>query len=389
VAINESVNPEYHQALVKRSVQSILRNQETNGAIVASPDFQQYRFCWLRDGSFSALALDLAGEHEAAARYHSWVSTAVNRIGGVIDDVVAGRARGESVDPFKMPPARFTLDGSVVIDGWPNFQIDGYGTWLWSLGEHLGNDGADALDGMRDSVARVARYLKSFALSPCYDVWEESGTALHTSTLASVYAGLVTAARLLEEPELLDSASQVKNVLASHASRLGHYVKSSENDGVDASALWLGAPFHVVAPDDPHFEATVSLIEDRLLFEGGVRRYSTDTYFGSGAWPVLTASLGWHYAEIGDVARAQQYLDWVGDHFDERGWLGEQFGGEIRDPRHYAEWVERWGPPAADLTWSHAMYVILSEVLDECQDVSNGEVAAASMAPATDGEVSP
>ena len=388
MAIGDSANPDRHSALVKGSVTSILRNQEPNGAIVASPDFPQYHFCWLRDGSFSALALDLAGEYEAASRYHSWVNAAVGAIGGAIDDVVARRARGEGLDPFRMPPARFTLEGRVVVDGWPNFQVDGYGTWLWALGEHLDLGGTDSLDAMRESAGCVARYLSSFALSPCYDVWEESGTALHTSTLASVYGGLVTAARILEEPAYLDAAYQVKEVLTSSASRLGHFGKSSESDDVDASALWLGAPFQAVPSNDDHLVTTVSLIEERLLFEGGVRRYVKDTYFGSGAWPVLTASLGWHYAESGDAVKARRCLDWVADHFDEHGRLGEQFGGEARDPHHYAEWVERWGPPAADLTWSHAMYVVLFRALETVQDADDDGVTTASVLPATDGEAS-
>ncbi len=385
MAFHESVTPERHEGLVNASVQSILRNQEPNGAIVASPDFEQYGFCWLRDGSFSALALDLAGEHDAAARYHSWVNSAVTAIAGVIDDAVASYQRGDNVDPFKMPPARFTLGGSVVVDGWPNFQVDGYGTWLWTLGAHLERVDADRYAEMHESIDRVARYLACFALSPCYDVWEESGTALHTSTLASVYGGLVTSARLLDAPEYLDRAGEVKDILTSNASRLGHFVKSSQNDDVDASLLWLGAPFQVVSTDDPLLAATVALIEDRLTLDGGIRRYPTDTYFGSGAWPVLTASLGWHYAELGDVAKAQECLDWVAGHFDRRGRLGEQFGGEIRDPRHHAEWVERWGPPAADLTWSHAMYVILTRVLDAWGE-GGDEQMATSVLPAPDGE---
>lgn len=372
-----------HPRLYKLSVKAILDNQTPNGAILASPDFSQYHFCWLRDGSFSALALDLAGEHEAASRYHSWVNDAVDGIGGVIDQAVDGRERDESLDPFRMPPARFTMEGEVVADGWPNFQVDGYGTWLWALGEHLSLDDSDSLDGKYQSVVRVAQYLKSFALSPCYDVWEESGTALHTSTLACVYGGLMTAARILDEPEYLDAAHQVKDALVSSAARLGHFAKSSENDDVDASTLWLGTPFQVVAPNDEHFATTVSLIEDRLLFEGGVRRYASDTYFGSGAWPVLTASLGWHYADAGDLEKAHHCLDWIADRFDGRGRLGEQFGGDARDPRHYDEWVERWGPPAADLTWSHAMYVILARVLETLDD---DDVTPATAAPSIEGE---
>ena len=352
------------EELIKRSVKAILRNQSPNGAIVASPDFSQYHFCWLRDGSFSAYALDVAGEHEASARYHEWVRAAVHRISAVIDEAIARHYAGHDVGALEMPPARFTLEGSVIVDGWPNFQIDGYGTWLWSLGRHLRSaPSAEFTKDLRDAVARVGRYLEAFALTPCYDVWEESGSAVHTSTLASVYGGLVSAAGLLDDTRYLETAAAVKATVAKSGSRLGYFNKSSENDDVDASTLWLDNPFHVVDSSDSNLTRSVSMISDRLTLDGGLRRYPTDTYFGSGAWPVLTASLGWHYASAGNAGEARRCLDWVAERFDADGHLGEQFGGDRRDLRHYSEWLDRWGPPAADLTWSHAMYVILADAI--------------------------
>jgi GH15 family glucan-1,4-alpha-glucosidase len=349
----------------RRSVDSILRLQDEGGAFIASPDFAQYHYSWLRDGSFCAYALDRAGEHEASRRFHWWVNEAVEGISMMIDSVIDRRESGETLDPSHMPPARFALDGSTVVDDWPNFQIDGYGTWLWSLGQHLLNTGRGELPAeLFGSVTRVGRYLSTFALSPCFDVWEESGTALHTSTLACVYGGLTTAARLLNDGELFARAEAVKDRALRSAAKLGIYVKSSENDDVDASTLWLATPFRVVAPADEVFIRTVAVIEERLTLEGGIRRYPTDVYFGSGAWPVLTASLGWHYLALGDRERATRCRDWISDHFDEAGRLGEQFGGERRDPGHYHDWVERWGRPAQDLTWSHAMFVILSVALE-------------------------
>lgn len=353
---------------LRRSIESILRNQSESGAFAASVDFSQYRFSWLRDGSFCAYALDRAGEHEASARYHSWVNDAIENISEVIDAAIEQRRRGESLDPMMMPPARFALDGSLVNDGWPNFQIDGYGTWLWSLGEHLSRTGIDQLPAeLCSSVARTARYLATFALSPCYDVWEENGTALHSSTLACVYGGLIASARLLDDAELLVVAAEVQTKLDESAAAHGIYAKSTESDNVDASALWLLTPFSVVAPTDDRFTKTVAAIEKRLTFEGGIRRYSADVYFGSGAWPVLTASLGWHRLTVGDLEGAKACLDWIADHFDESGRLGEQYGGARRDPEHYQQWVDRWGLPAQDLTWSHAMYVVLSIAIEEVE----------------------
>ena len=328
---------------------------------MASPDFAQYHYCWLRDSSFCAYALDLAGEHDASSRYHAWVNVAVGGISDLIEGVIASHERGETLNPVHMPPARFALDGSTVADDWPNFQIDGYGTWLWSLGQHLDLTGRTSVPAeLLNSVNRVARYLAALALSPCYDVWEENGDAQHTSTLACVYGGLMTAGRLLGDSHYLAVAETVQRQVTESASRVGYYVKSSANDDVDASSLWLTAPFGLIEASDEYFAKTVALIEDRLSLDGGIRRYVADVYFGSGAWPVLTASLGWHFVGLGEFAKAEQCRDWIARHFDGDGLLGEQFGGEQRDRAHYEEWVQRWGPPARDLTWSHAMYVVLS-----------------------------
>lgn len=350
---------------VDRSVAAMLRNQDAGGAFVASPDFSQYQYCWLRDGSFTAYALDVAGEHAASARYHAWVGHAIEGIGKRIDAAIARNRDGRDLDPARMPPARFALGGSVVADDWPNFQMDGYGTWLWALGEHLSRTGReDVPPELGSAVACVARYLDEFAFAPCYDVWEEYGTAVHTSTLACVHGGLASAARLLGDPGLTERSDAVRGVVRDAAVRLGRHVKSSDSDEVDSSLLWLSVPFGVVDPLDPLLAHTVRVIEEWLTFEGGLRRYRGDTFFGSGAWPVLTASLGCHHAAAGHAEGARRARDWVAAHFDDEGRLGEQFGGERRDKEHYSEWVDRWGPPAADLTWSHAMYVVLCAAID-------------------------
>ena len=189
---------------------------------------------------------------------------------------------------------------------------------------------------------------------------------MHTSTLACVYGGLTTAARVLDDLGLLESASVVKNRLREAVSN-GVYVKSSENSDVDASELWLLTPFQAVDISDQTFVETVATIEDRLTLDGGIRRYPTDVYFGSGAWPVLTASLGWHAVATGDLEKAKHCLAWVSAQFGADGLLGEQYGGEVRDSLHYDEWVERWGHPAKDLTWSHAMYVVLLLAIEEAE----------------------
>jgi isomaltose glucohydrolase len=346
------------------SVAAILRNQHPSGAIVASPDFAQYQYCWLRDGSFIAHALDRAGEIGAAERFHHWCAAAIARIIPLITAALDRHAAGEPVDAARMPPARFSLEGLPVDDAWPNFQIDGYGTWLWSLHRHLQTVDEQILpSGLRAAVEHSARYLAAMGTSPCYDVWEESEASVHTSTLGCVYAGLRAAAAMLEDPALEEAAESLRASLVDDAGRGGYFRKSDHNPDVDGSLLWLCEPFAVVPPGEHAFVETVRRISADLDLGGGIRRYPGDTYYGGGAWPVLTASLGSCYAAMGDLDAARQCLDWVAERIDGQGRLPEQVGGERRDPALYHEWVMRWGPPAADLVWSHAMYVVLATEL--------------------------
>ena len=334
--------------LVASSVATMLKNQHPGGAFVASPDFAEYRYCWLRDGSFIAYALDCAGETDAAAAFHNWSAAAIEGIAPTISAALERRAAGEPVDPSAMPPARFSLSGRAVGDDWPNFQVDGYGTWLWALHQHLQKDRSrDLPSRLAGPVERAARYLAEFGMSPCYDVWEEAGGSVHTATLACACAGLVAAASMLGDRTFAERAEPVQAALAEQARRLGYFAKSDHNRQVDGALLWLCRPFRVVAPDDPAFVQTVSRIATELDLDGGTRRYPTDSYYGGGAWPVLTASLGCNYAASGDLGAAQRCLDWVTGQIDDQGCLPEQVGGDRHDPEHYHQWVARWGPGQA------------------------------------------
>lgn len=360
---------------IAASVATMLRHQSGHGSFVASPDFGQYQYCWLRDGSFVAHALDLAGQPQAAARYHRWVARTLDPLRAVMQ--AAPRLRNTTGGQSKLPPARFALDGSVVLDGWPNFQIDGYGAWIWSLREHLRMTGDRALlRQVRPVVDTTWRYLDALALSPCFDVWEEHGDQVHTSTLACVHVGLSAAAGLLEEPRPAERAAEIREFLLGLAATRGRFPKSPAASEVDASTLWLCRPLRIVPAADPAMAATAAAIATELDLGGGIRRYPGDTYFGGGAWPVLTASLGLYQIAAGDGKAAERCLAWIEARFDGQGCLGEQYGGEDRDTRHYREWVGRWGEPARDLLWSHAMYVLLALAASEQPPPPGGSAAA-------------
>ncbi len=336
-------------------VRVLLEHQHPSGAYVASPSFSQYPYAWLRDGAFIAHALDRVGQHASSAAFHAWVANAVLQVEGHVRELVAERALGAVVDHDLMLPARFTLDGRREPGAWPDFQLDGYGQWLWSLGEAV-RRGATLTERVAAAARLVADYLVAFWDEPCYDAWEEGRTQHHTSTLASVCAGLHAASRLLE-PRYRVAADTVWRFLEDRCVGDGVFLKSARSGAVDASVVWLATPFGLVGDDDPRFVRTLARLERELVVDGAVLRYGADTFYGGGGWALLTAGLAWHHARHGRFEAARAGLDVVEGWRSADGSLPEQVPVSTTDPWFLAYWTKRWGPSASPLLWSHAMMV--------------------------------
>jgi isomaltose glucohydrolase len=362
-------------ALAQRSLAVLLEGQSRSGAFIASPSFPVYHYAWLRDGAFCAHALDLVGEPSAARAFHAWVAETLLAHRSLIEEALArvegGERRGwkgaatPSAAPEHMPPARYTLRGTLEDAGgqagaaepWPNFQLDGYGMWLWALAEHLRNDPPQG--DVRAAAALTARYLAAAWNLPCFDCWEEWGGGEHASTLGAVVAGLEAAARILAEPVWGETAQRVRAVLRSRFSDGRRLRRGAQDDRVDGSLLWLGVPFGVLEPGDALLRATVDAIREDLAGPGGgLYRYRGDTYFGGGQWLLLTSSLAWHDAVAGEHALAAAEQAWVRAQATDELELPEQVTDHALSPAMVQPWRQRWGPVATPLLWSHAMYLI-------------------------------
>ena len=337
-----------------RDLAALLAAQLPNGAYPAAAGFSQYGPCWLRDGSFIAHATDLAGRHDSAARFHAWVARTVAAQAGTVAELLARRRAGEPISEFDLLPTRYAVDGEWVKDGWPNFQLDGYGQWLWSLAGHLAATGQDELPAhLAAGVDVVVDYLSEFWDEPCYDCWEEFRSQLHTATLGSVAAGMGAIARWV--PRAAPVGAAARELVLTGCVVDGRFVKHVGNPEADASLTWLCTPFGLVADDDPVMRATVARIEADLVVDGGTSRYRADTYYGGGEWVILSASLAWHHARAGRPDRARTYLDWVERQRRPDGALPEQVPRKDHHPWFLAYWTRHWGPSACPLVWSHAM----------------------------------
>ncbi len=349
--------------LFQRSIEIILDNQRSSGAFIASPNFATYHYCWFRDGSFIAYAMNLVGQHASAERFHNWTASAINARTAVVRRAVAKAADGEPLTGADYLHTRYSPDGSEANgEEWPNFQLDGFGTWLWALGEYRTLSGRALPDTWQQAAQLVADYLAALWQLPCYDCWEEFGDRVHPYTLAAIYGGL-RAHGHLAQIDHNTTLTAIRQFLRERAVVDGHFVKFIGSNEADSSLLGLAVPYSAVEPGDPLMVNTVARIEHDLRRGGGLHRYASDTYYGGGEWLLLTAWLGWYYAATGELVKARAALHWIEGQADANLELPEQAPQSLNDPAFYAPWRERWGDIAKPLLWSHAKYIILAQAL--------------------------
>ena len=351
------------QAVAKRSVAVIRAGQASTGAYLASPNFHVYRYSWFRDGAFIADAMSRAGHTQSAESFFAWCARILVSRASKVESLIERHRSGQPILADEFLHARYTVDGNEAVEDWWNFQLDGYGTWLWALNAHQRRT-ASSLEPYVDGIALSVRYLIEFWREPSYDWWEEHAGHRHTSTLAPLFAALRDASGWDILPRDLrlraaEVADEIRHAVLSDARRDGHLVKWLGGDALDASVISCGVPFGLLSPDDPLMLGTIAEIESSLA-HGGVHRYLEDTYYGGGEWPLLSALLGWHYVAIGRRDEAYEQLDWIVRHASRDRDIPEQVSEHLLAPASRQAWIDRWGPVATPLLWSHAMFLTLA-----------------------------
>ncbi len=347
----------------------ILSLQDVGGAYPASPTFSAYRgYAWFRDGAFVADGMSAAGEVESASAFFDWCARTIESCAPRIGRIAAAAASGTPVSDDEMLPTRFTLDG---VDGtageWWDFQLDGYGLWVWALSEHVTRHGLDPARWV-PAVELTVDYLASSWGRPCYDWWEEHVDQVHGSTLGSIAAGLRGVAELVGvDPArtlvAARTAQDVRAYLLSAGVRDGHLVKWIGSQRVDASLAAVVGVLGVVDAAGPVGLATIAEIDAQLAVAGGVHRFAGDTFYGGGQWPLLSCLLGLAHAASGDRDRALELLRWAAGTARAGGTMPEQVADHLLDPSRVDEWVRRWGTSADPLLWSHGMFLRLAAEL--------------------------
>ncbi|GMQ57934.1 hypothetical protein AN1V17_23290 [Vallitalea sediminicola] len=342
--------------LIQKSVEIIKNNQLKSGIIIGSHLAGAYNCCFLKDNSFSVYALELMGDHNEAEKYYDWSSKKIIELQYKIINAVKRHKNNEKLLNSDYLHSIYNADG-VEDEQRSNFQLDGYGVWLWGICQHIKNTNQKK-DIYEKSIKLIAEYLQCFWQSPCYGCWEEKDDRIHTSTLACIYGGLNEANRIIPNQGYEVLAGNIKNYILENCVVDGRLSKYAFHDDIDSSLLFSALPFQVLELTDDIMIKTVSEIEKELLEDSGLHRYATDSYYGGGRWINMTCWLAWYHKKIGNIDKADILLSWVEKCCNANGEFPEQVIDKVLNREYIERWKELFGDIVCPSLWSHAMYII-------------------------------
>jgi GH15 family glucan-1,4-alpha-glucosidase len=244
-----------------------------------------YRFCWLRDATFTLYALMELGFIEEARAWRNWLLRAVAGNPAQLQ-IMYGVAGERRIDEYEVPwlagyegaaPVRI---GNAAAG---QLQLDVYGEVLDAL--YVGR--RDGLAGDRSGWAfecALVSHLETIWEQPDDGIWEMRGGRKHfTHSKVMAWVAFDRAVRSAEEFGLgapLDRWRAVRDRIHDEVCERGFdarqntFVQSYGSTALDASLL-LVALVGFLPADDPRVRGTLAAIERDLIRDGFVMRYDT------------------------------------------------------------------------------------------------------------------
>ena len=267
------------------------------GGIVAAPTTSlpeqlggvrnwDYRYCWLRDATFTLSALMLAGLASEAKAWREWLLRAVAgqpRQMQILYGVAGERRITEQELPWlpgyeRSAPVRI---GNAAVN---QFQLDVYGEVMDTL--HLGHHiGLESDEAAWDLQQALLEFLESKWREPDEGIWEIRGPRRHfTHSKVMAWVALdraIKAVELMGHDGPVDRWRAVRRELHDEVCREGYdagrdtFVQFYGADHLDASLLLIPLVGFLPA-DDPRVKGTVAAIQRELTVDGLVHRYPPD-----------------------------------------------------------------------------------------------------------------
>ena len=271
---------------------------EPTGGLIAAPTTSlpewpggvrnwDYRYCWLRDATFTLNALLLAGYDDEAAAWREWLLRAV---AGSPDDLqilygVTGVRRLDEYEVAWLPGYEKSVPVRLGNAAAKQFQLDVYGEVMDTL--HLARVAglAPEPEAWRVQVA-LLKFLESHWEHPDDGLWEVRGPRRHfTHSKIMAWVAFDRAIKDAEQDGLegpIERWRQLRDAIHRQVCEDGFdsnqnaFVQSYDSTHLDASLLLIPQVGFLPA-DDSRVVGTIAAIERRLVVDGLVLRYSTAT----------------------------------------------------------------------------------------------------------------
>lgn len=258
---------------------------------IGGPRNWDYRYCWLRDTTFTLLALMNGGYFQEAEAWMNWL---LRTIAGSADQVqIMYGIQGErTLIEWEVPWLAGYENSKPVRVGnaaAKQVQLDIYGetidAFYWARGRILDDRETDF-----NLIRGLVNHLSTIWRQPDDGIWETRGGQKHfVYSKAMAWVAFDRAIKLAEEWNYADVEDVPvdewkKNREAIHkevcergfSTKRNSFVQHYDSDELDASALLL-AQVGFLPPTDPRIIGTVEAIEKHLTQDGFVLRYNTAT----------------------------------------------------------------------------------------------------------------
>jgi GH15 family glucan-1,4-alpha-glucosidase len=339
--------------LVQRSAVTIkaLTYAPTGGLIAAAttslPEWigsvrnWDYRYCWLRDATFSLYALMSLGYLEEAKAWRDWLLRA---LAGQPEkaQIMYGPAGERRLTEYELDwlpgyegsaPVR---TGNAASD---QFQLDVYGEVMDAL--HLTRRvGIPPDPSVWPLVLTILDFLEEGWREPDEGIWEIRGPRQHfTHSKVMAWVAFDRAVKSVNELHLDDFDTKpwewLRDEIHAQVCAQGYdedrksFVQHYGATGLDASLLMIPL-VGFLPPDDPRVAGTVDAIQRELVVDGFVQRYQTEGGVdglppGEGAFLPCSFWLADNLALMGRHDEAQAIFDRLAGLVNDVGLISEEY----------------------------------------------------------------
>ncbi len=335
---------------IKRSLLTLraLTNRNSGGIVAAAtlglPEIPggsmnwDYRYCWLRDSTFTLTALLNAGLHEEAIRWRDWILRAVGGEPSTMQIVyrVDGGRRLAEQELDGLPGYQGAKPVRIGNAASGQTQLDVFGELMDSF-DVLAKAGIARTPRVVEIETAIVLHLETAWNQPGADIWESRGEPrLYTYSLVMAWVGLDRFLKAHQKSADIDPAliGRLKALEATihhticekgYSSDRRHFVQHFESEILDASLLLL--PLVGFLPiDDPRIADTIAAVEHQLMDGGLVRRKApTKDEPNEGAFLACSCWLADCYKMQGRDVEAAAMLERVIGLSNDVGLLSEEY----------------------------------------------------------------